>query len=367
MDKQFLIEIPELVLDFTKSLKDKNQYSFEPANTGLTKYGKAIKLGFSCYALKIYYMTGEVENLDKKELFQWSNYIKSFHNTDNEFFKGYFIDPQYIQYYKKTVSQESFNSFIKTLLNIVTSKNYELKQSKLLKGINAETKQALATLNEINQTGDISIDLNYKSFKELQNYLDSLDWSKPWAAGAQFSSFCVYSQILELDFKDNLVKYIKNLVDHETGSYFSSSPTHSREIINGAMKVITGLDWLEQDIHFPEKLIDFCISNKPVLEGCDVVDYIYVLYKCSQQVNYRKKEINNLFISLIPEILRLYIKGDNAFSYFIGKSQTHYYGVPITKGYETADIHGSLLCLWGILMILDNLEMFNLKHNIIKP
>ena len=60
------------------------------------------------------------------------------------------------------------------------------------------------------------------------------------------------------------------------------------------MKVISGLDWIEQEIHYPKRLIDFCLKNKPVLEGCDIVDYVYVLYKCSQQVDYKKQEINRV-------------------------------------------------------------------------
>ena len=68
---------------------------------------------------------------------------------------------------------------------------------------------------------------------------------------------------------------------------------------------------------------------------------------------------------MLDAILDLFVKKDNAFSYFPGYSQTHYYGVPVKD--ESADIHGSLLCLWGILMILDNLELINEKCNIIKP
>ena len=60
------------------------------------------------------------------------------------------------------------------------------------------------------------------------------------------------------------------------------------------MKVISGLDWLDKEIHYPRELIDFCLSNSPILEGCDVVDFVYVLYKCAEQENYRKKEISIL-------------------------------------------------------------------------
>ena len=67
------------------------------------------------------------------------------------------------------------------------------------------------------------------------------------------------------------------------------------------------------------------------------------------------------------DIKKLYVADDGGFSYFIGKSQTHYYGVEITKGLNSADIHSTTLCIWSLIMILDTLEMKNSKMNIIKP
>lgn len=367
MDKKFFQEVPELVLDFTKSLQKDVKFKFLPATSGVTKYGELLNLGFSCYALKIFYMTGEFKNLNSKDLNSWTSYIKSFQNIDIPNLEGYFIDQEYLNYYQKTLSTETLTSIIKKSLNLLPTKNYDTKHVKKLNGINAETKQALATLKEVDFTEDIQFNLKYKNFEEIKQYLDSLDWSRPWSAGAQFSSFCVYSNILNLQYEENLIKYVNKIVNLDTGSYYLQKPSKPREVINGAMKIITGLDWIDEEIHYPKKLIDYCLSNKPILEGCDVVDFIYVLYKCSKQNNYRKNEINNLFIELLNNIMFLYVKKDNAFSYFRGKSQTHYYGVPITKGNNSADIHGSLLCLWGILMILDNLDLINEKHRIIKP
>ena len=76
------------------------------------------------------------------------------------------------------------------------------------------------------------------------------------------------------------------------------------------MKVISGLDWLEEKIHYPEKLIDFCINNKPKHEGCDVVDYIYVLTKCSKQTNYKKEAVARILVECIFKCL-----------YFTGKKR----------------------------------------------
>ena len=61
------------------------------------------------------------------------------------------------------------------------------------------------------------------------------------------------------------------------------------------MKVITGLDWLGHEIHYPKKLIDYCLKNRPILEGCDIVDYVFTLYKCSQQTDYKRKKLTKFY------------------------------------------------------------------------
>ena len=118
-----------------------------------------------------------------------------------------------------------------------------------------------------------------------------------------------------------------------------------------------------------QKLIDFCINNQPELEGCDIVDYVYVLFKCSQQTNYKKNEINTIFNQLIKKVKELYISKEGGFSYFKGISQTHYYGAEITKRSHQADIHGTLLVMWGLAMIIKNLEsdIYDVDLKIIKP
>ena len=82
---------------------------------------------------------------------------------------------------------------------------------------------------------------------------------------------------------------------------------------------------------------------------------------------YLFKQINELFKTLLLDIKKLYFKEEKGFSYFLNKSQTHYYGVEITKGDNAADLHGSILCLWGVLMILETLDSLDEKFNIIKP
>jgi hypothetical protein len=132
------------------------------------------------------------------------------------------------------------------------------------------------------------------------------------------------------------------------------------------MKVISGLDWLDIPIHYPEKLIDFCLLSTPDSTGCDLVDYVYVLYKCSEQTKYRKKEIV-LYCEKLLKLIENHFYDEGGFSYYIGKSQTHYYGVKITKDYNQPDIHGTLLFVWALSMIFNLLETGKFDWKVIKP
>ena len=345
--------------------KPEEDFSFFPALSGLTKDGQNLSLGFSCYALKIYYMLGKTKQIDN--LANWADYINSFQRDEKGLPKNSYVDSSFKDSYEEIDFTSSSKESIKVLLNFLKIKDFETREIKFKKAINAETKQAISTLYEIKHPNEKLIENEFGEFKNLEIFLNNLNWNLPWDAGAQFSSFCVYSTTQDFNMNTGLIKYISGKVDIETGSYFESRPSDSRQIINGAMKVITGLDWLGEQIHYPKKLIDFCLDNKPIHEGCDIVDFVYTLYMCSKQVDYKKKEINDLFLEISKDIFDLYFKKDGGFSYFQDKSQSHYYGIKITDSLKTPDLHGTLLCLWAINMILDNMDRLEDDKKIIKP
>ena len=364
---EFISKVPEDVKSYLYKLQKNDRVSFLPSLSGLTREGEQLQLGFSTYGLKLYYMLGIWDELDKNHKDQWSKFINSFQQNNKSFPENSYVDPVLLGNYKNYNLKKSSIDLIKKTMNFSSKYNYETNEVKLNKAINAETKQAIATLYEVDFKNDKLLENIYLNEISLLNYLESLNWMTPWTSGAQFSSICVYATTQSYKYKSTLIDFINQKVDPETGSYFSSRPSSNREIINGAMKVISGLDWIEEEIHYPEKLIDFCLESKPINEGCDVVDFIYVMYKCLSQSNYKKIEVNNLLIDSISEIKNLYKEKEGGFSYFVDKSQTHYYGVPITKGNNVADLHGTLLCTWAIMMILESNELLDSKYNIIKP
>jgi hypothetical protein len=362
-----LINIPLETLDFLEKLKKGNLYLYQPCLKGSTRLGKQLNLGYSTYAVKIFKMTKAWEDLSETQKNKWINKLFNYQSFNSDQFVNYFIDPYLYKQYTKIISSIKLKNYTKMILNSSLNKNYETLDTYFPKVINAENKQAISTLKEINQNLKIIPKLNEELLSNPKLILNRLDWNTPWDAGAQFSSLSVYNNVFNLNLKNELTNFIESKLDNSTGSYFEGKATSSRQVINGAMKVLSGLDWLEHEIHLPEKLIDYCLANEPELEGCDIVDYIYVLYKCTLQTNYRKKEIIKAFEELAKYLLGFYRKEEKGFSYFKNKSQTHYYGLKTSKGLDEADIHGTLLCVWGIVMILEVIEKNEYGYEKIKP
>lgn len=356
----------ENVSGYIKKLKNEKTFNFKFTLNSDNKSFTKLSLGPSSYGLKIYLMLDLINELSPEEKNKWANYINSFQTSNNKFPENSFIDEDLIKYYEQNSLQDLFKDTAKKILNNFSENRYDTHQIKLKKAINAETKQAVSTLYDFGFKNEKPLPSSMDDH-QLLKYLDSLNWNEPWSSGAQFASMCVFSETQNYGRSVLLYDYITGLLDQNTGTYHSkNSSVSSREKINGSMKVISGLKWINQPIHNPEKLIDFCLLNEPKDEGCDLVDYIYVLYNCLKESDYKKTEVLNILDKMLESLIKLQ-RNDGGFSYFKQKSQTHYYGVEVTAGLNQSDIHGTLLITWAIILILDILTNGDHKYKIIKP
>ncbi len=367
IDVKFFENIPTETLEFIGKLNKNNNFDVTPTKQDFTKMGKKINMGYVCYSLKILKMTNNWLTLSQEQKDKWINILYDYQTLDYKNFDNYYVDPEVYNYFNKSISTFTIKTHLKKTANYVLKKNFEDKSKHIFKTLNADNKQTISTLSDLGYQIKHQPEISFEGHSNLVNYLDSYDWSEPWNAGAQFSSVALYNTVFKLGFEQDLERFIENKINYETGSYFDKKPHNNRQIINGAMKVITGLDWMNVPIHNPEKLIDFCLNNKPEFEGCDLVDYIYVLCKTTNQINYRKKEVNKILLEVLEYLKLLYHKDEKGFSYFVNKSQTHYYGIKITKGSNIPDLHGTILSVWAIVMILDALEKNENSYKIIKP
>lgn len=371
LDIKWLSEVWQSVPEFLKSIEDPIKKGlYLPCKSGSTAVGKKISLGFSCFGLKTCYMLGLWDKLSDTDRRSWGNYIKSFQVKENERWKPFsrnsFIDRPLIEWASKHVNY-------KEKLLIMLKGRYEMRGP--IRIIFSDTKQAIATLSDIGAKTERPYNGFPANPKSVKKFLNVLNWQKPWGVGGIFAAlslFLVNDGPRQLDEKtaQNLIdicrQYIESLADSETGCYYSGNRPEYSQLINGAMKVLTALDWLEVKIHHPEKLIDTCLSKKPIGEGCHLVDIIYVLYRCMKETEYKRIQVQEYCMEILPLIKKHY-NGDGGFSYYIQKAQTNYYGVPITNGLPESDIHGTCLLIWALTMISSILEIDNIEYNIIRP
>jgi len=370
--KSWIASLRERVLVFLDTLsRSENSFNYNPVAYGITPEGRELELGFSCYALKIKYILKDPSIFNESVNLDWAKYLNSFQVESGKFPRNSFVDEKFLKYQAKFEFNKSLKNNLKKILNHSSKYDYLTNEQKVYDFIKAESKQAISTLHEI-KSRNLHPYLDFpKNEHEINNYLQDLNWAYPWNAGAQFSALCVFSSTQPIqkkqDVEKELKKFIKSISNDVNGLYFVGNVNSTSELINGAMKVLTGLDWLGESIHYPEKLIDYCLNSKPNSEGCDLVDIVYVLYRCSLETDYKKNEIEQYLIGLIYEIKLHYHDKEGGFSYFKNKSQTHYYGVNVSKGLNTPDIHGTILIVWALSMIFKIIKYDNIQWNILKP
>ncbi|OUW74365.1 MAG: hypothetical protein CBD76_00400 [Pelagibacteraceae bacterium TMED216] len=369
----WVANINESVIYYLEGLKrDKGLFQFNPVNKSLIEESNHLSLGFSCYALKLNKLFDTVDSYSDKEITNWINYINSYQNTSDIFPMNSFVDENYVKILEKNKKMSKISNIAKATSNNLFNTNFKSIDLKLSEYIQAETKQSIATLYELdNRNSERFLDFPDQR-EEIKSYLDTLNWNFPWSSGAQFAGISLFTktQLNNEEYKnsrESLINFLNEIVKKEDGFYYKGNTPKKQELINGAMKIISGLDWLDEKIHYPDKIIDYCLDNKPNNEGCDVVDLVYVIYKCAQQTTYKRKEVNK-YLSDILEIIYLHFRKDEGgFSYFLNSCQTNYYDVKFSNGYDEADIHGTILFSWAVVMILDILELDYFKYNILKP
>ena len=381
MNKSTILEeLEENVFRFMSRLRKPGRVGrYFPCEKGLTKYGEKAELGLSCFAMKVFYIFGWWEGLPRSEKNEWVEHINSYlvvSGEENGEYLHAYIDPILVNYLR----EPSLSRYVSKIRS--TSIHELMKLGRLRteppayeRAIVAETKQAIATLAEV------GVQTRCKAFsfaqtpEDVLQYMSKFDWSLPWSAGGQTASLAVFLSVQAPQFlsfasveklRDVMRQYYRTIADRDSGGYFTGTrPTRSM-LINGAMKVLTALDWLDEPIHYPRRLIDTVLQFLPVAQGCDLVDAIYVLFRCLKQDNYKRKEIECYLLSCI-KIIAKHQQPDGGFSYSIGQAQKWYYGMPISRGLKEGDLHGTVLLVWALVMIASMIEPGRYSWKVIRP
>lgn len=329
----------------SKTLDGYYKYSFSG-----DLYDESVKwnVGSSTFALKIYYVLGLEKNED---IVNCASYIKSFLKNSKSFY-----DPLV---YKK--------SFLRNLVSSVRSKDFLNINNQ--KYINAETRQAFSSLLLFDELpSDIQVSLP-NSKQGIDGYLSNLNWHEPWAAGSHFSHLMFFlslarkiKQISDEEYlvlKEFSLQWINNIRQEKDGGWYLGTQS-DRYVINGAMKIITGLINIQSEkFLYAKELVDTCLRSVNDEHACDNFNIIFVLNYASKVLNrsYRNEEIRLFAIDRLAKYKEHYVSEQGGFKFFPHKSNDVYYGAKISKGLNEADIHGTVLFMWGISIVVQILEI----------
>ncbi len=342
----------EQVLKFLDHQKGKQPGFFRLSYSG-DLYDEGVKwgLGASAFAAKIYQMLGALGSLDEKYRKDWINFIKIFANENGEIF-----DPLV----NRRAALRSKISAIRTgyLKNFF---NQEIKR--------AETKQSWATLQILGAKPEHIYAGLPQTEAEIEKYIRKLNWAKnPWNAASHIAHLLFFFSREEQWFKKNrqreIVFIIKQLeaLQAADGSWHKNFQLPNYNRVNAAMKIITGLVAASKPTFpNPEKLIDLCLAEKFDAESCSRVDRIYVLYWASQLTGYRRAEIK----AFAEKKLKQYeenFRPEGGFSFYKDAAQHYYYGAILTRGLNEPDMHGTVLGVWGYVMLLKMLDFPEAKE-----
>lgn len=361
-DPAWLRERGTKALRFLDSLRSGGPGRYAPCLQGATDVGREMGLGWSCFALKLHHMLGAWENAPASEREAWLGFIRGFQRTDDR--EGAFIDPPEIAF----LERRTLRDHVWKLLG--RGKPKDFARSIVL----AETKQAIATLAEVGAEPSQPFHGFPLTPDEVRAWLEAKDWSRPWGAGGQSAGLVVFLKtqaplLLSQQHVDEMLDacrdFYAGLADRETGAYFRGPRPRHGELINGAMKVLMALDWLDVRPHFPERLVATCISQPPTADGCHLVDAIYVLHQSLAPggVDVRVRG----FCAHVLEMIKAHARDDGGFSFYAKRAQTNYYGVPVSRGLEEGDIQGTCLLVWALAMIWRLLAPETAEWKIIRP
>lgn len=317
----------------------------------------------TCFALKAAWQAGVWDLWSIGRQRACIDFIKAFQQPD-----GWFRDKWLDKAARPTVMEYTRHMCRTALGRAVWSELVDRKE----RNRRAETRQSAATLLMVGEKLDYPLPLECITPEEIRNYISAFDWSQPWSAGSHLSHLIFmltanwrsfgeptnYNQLIEI-----IIDYLDEIKDDETGCWYTGNPDDTMKI-NGAMKVFSGLQWLDHSYSSCESLLDFALRQPFQTDGCGFLNRLFVIHQArkASERGYRAAEVKMLAEEAMQQVKR-FQKPDGAFSFYESGAQTYYYGARVSSGDPVSDLHGTAMLTWAIALCAELLEYSGTPYN----
>lgn len=232
--------------------------------------------------------------------------------------------------------------------------------------VRAETRQNISTLLMVEHMPKYAPPVELIGYEDTRRFLDSLDWTDPWGAGSHLSHQAMLSAVhhrmetKEVRYEkivEAICDFLSETYHPDSGTWYKGKGQDDVIKINGAMKVFSGLQWIDHPFFDHKKLVDLILKQPFHSSGCHFTNSLFTLYNILklQRSNYRIIEIKDR-ARLASRYLMLHKKDGAGFSFNRNSSQQYYYTARTSRGFDEADIHGTVMYTWSCAMIIEILK-----------
>jgi hypothetical protein len=316
--------------------------------------GKAAQMS-TCFAMKSTWQAGIWETWSEERRLACIDFLKSFQRP-----QGWFADP-----WLEKASRSDVKTYLRrTLLALCGRVPWGQFSDQAEQNLRAETRQSAATLAMVEEVSPHPLPLKLTSEEEIRIFLNKFDWGQPWAAGSHLSHLIFFLSLNHRIFglvpnydalMDFICNFLASIRDPETGCWFRGSPTDFIKI-NGAMKIFSGLQWIDRPYPDCTHLLDFALRQPLQPDGCGFLNQLLVVNEARKGSpdRYRSDQINDLAMQALEAAVG-FQKPDGGFSFYQKHAQTDYYGVKVSRGLPESDLHGTCMIVWAIALALEML------------
>lgn len=228
--------------------------------------------------------------------------------------------------------------------------------------VRAETRQAVAALRSLGTAPSRPFADLPRDTAAIDAYVRALDWTRPWGAASHISHLAFFMAQHAICFgignvtdAVNLLSTVEQAYRREDGAWYASdAQISSHQKVNGAMKMVTALDAAGVcGLENAEGLIDLCLAAANDGHACNHLNVICVLHHCATVSAYRRDEVRSYLLDRLRRYHAHYWPWQGGFSFFPGAANHSYYNARVTTGMAEPDVHGTVLMLWGIVLICE--------------
>ncbi|KLN58947.1 hypothetical protein WH96_20190 [Kiloniella spongiae] len=275
---------------------------------------------------------------------------------------GYFVDP-----WLRKQTRPNWRDWAKIALG---RNKYEAVRAYYsewdARNIRAETRQNISTLLMVGVLPKFSPPFEISGYSDTWAFLNSLDWSSPWGSGSHLSHQIMLTvtneklKTIEIDTKEikrAIFDFLQEIYHEKDGTWFKGDNVSNVMRINGAMKILSGLQWVDHPFKKHDRLIDLVLSEPFYSDGCHFTNSLFVLHQVIrlQGRGYRQDEIDDR-ARKAARCLMLHKKKNSGFSFHRNKAQVGYYTAKVSKGFDEADVHGTVMYVWACAIIIEMLK-----------